>query len=173
MDGIMICPYCTFSNIEGADYCDRCGQGLSDLHLPSPLTKVERSLLKDRVEVLDPKKPITVPPDMPVSQVLQLLVENGIGCVIVTDAGRTVGIFSERDALIKLNTACGDLADQPVSQFMTANPQVLNSGAKIVFAVRAMSQGSYRHVPVVDETNQLTGIVSARDILRYLTARMQ
>jgi len=169
----MICPYCGFSNIEGADHCERCGQALTDMHLPSPSSKVERSLLRDRVDVLNPKKPVTVSPDTPVSQVLQVLVENRIGCVIVTDAGRTVGIFSERDALLKVNTACGELADQPVSQFMTPNPQVLNSDAKIVFAVRAMSQGSYRHVPVVDYANRLTGIVSARDILRYLTARMQ
>ena len=40
--------------------------------------------------------------------------------------------------------------------------------AKIAFAVQRMDQGGYRHLPIVDRDEKLTGIISVRDIMRYL-----
>jgi 2-oxoglutarate ferredoxin oxidoreductase subunit beta len=143
-----------------------------DSDLPIPATEVERSLLADRVGVLDPNEPLTVTPETPVRDVLRVLVEKKIGCVLVVDEGKLVGIFSERDALIKLNQRANELGDRPVSEFMTAKPESLEEGAKVAFAVQRMDLGGYRHVPIVDEEQQLTGVISARDILHYLTEKM-
>ena len=44
--------------------------------------------------------------------------------------------------------------------------------AKIAFAVQRMDLGGYRHLPIVDREGQLSGIISVRDILEYLTERM-
>jgi predicted transcriptional regulator len=165
-----ICPYCSAENIEGADVCEECGQPLADLHLAKPATAVERSLLKDRVQTLlkEEKLPITVAPSRPVGEVLELMVAKGIGCVLVVGEGKMVGIFSERDALLKLNAEAPQLSSRPVSEFMTQNPESLQSTAKIAFAVHKMVLGSYRHIPIVDEEGRATSIISARDILRYL-----
>ena len=124
--------------------------------------------LTDRVSVLDPKPPITVESSMRVGEVLQFLVAKAIGCVIVVEAGQPVGIFSESDALMRLNTEVPDLKDHPVSEFMTRGPQTLEADAKIAFAIQRMDVGSYRHLPIVDDEGDLTGIVSVRDILQYL-----
>jgi len=59
-----------------------------------------------------------------------------------------------------------------VSQFMSTNPETLQADAKIAFAVHRMDLGSYRHVPVVDGQRRPIGVVSVRDILRYLTDSM-
>lgn len=166
------CPDCGFDNIEGADTCEQCEAPLSDMYLHEPATAVERGLLEDHVDVLEPKAPVTVSPDTPAADVLSLMVEKGIGCVLVVDDGEMLGIFSERDALIKLNAQYAELGSQPVSQFMTKKVEGLDRGAKVAFAVHRMDLGSYRHIPILDENGHPAGIISARDILRYLTDRM-
>ena len=169
---MILCPNCDALNIDGADDCEQCGQPLAESHLSPPTNNVERCLLNDRVSVLGPKPAITVAPATPIGDVLRLMVEHRIGCVIVAEGNRPVGIFSERDALRKLNTAAVELARQPVSEFMTSNPQTLLADAKIAFAVQRMDLGSYRHLPIVDKQGDLVGIISARDIVRYLTDKM-
>lgn len=167
-----ICPDCGFDNIEGAEYCEQCQVSLSDLYLHEPATAVERGLLEDHVDVLKPNEPIVVTSDTPAANVISLLAEKDIGCVLVVDNEEIVGIFSERDALLKLGTRFAELGSQPVSEFMTKKVQGLDQGAKVAFAVHRMDLGSYRHIPIIDADGHPTGIISARDILRYLTDRM-
>ena len=169
---MVLCPYCCTENIEGEDECAECGQPLDHTHLPPPSSEVERSLLRDRIGVLVPKRPITVAPATPVGDVLRLMVERRIGCVVVAEGNRPIGIFSERDALRKINSEAAGLAARPVREFMTPNPQTLVADAKIAFAVQRMDLGGYRHLPIVGERGELVGIISARDILRHLTDNM-
>jgi CBS domain-containing protein len=166
---MILCPYCGSENIEGVDDCEECGQPLSDTHLAPPGTEVERSMLRDRIGVLVPKRPITVTPGTPVGEVLRLMVKNEIGCVVVAEENRLLGIFSERDALRKLNADAMQLSARPVSEFMTPNPQTLVADAKLAFAVQRMDLGGYRHLPIVGQQGELVGIISARDIIRHLT----
>jgi CBS domain-containing protein len=169
---LLPCPYCGSDVIEGVDECESCGQTLTDTNLPLPATPVERALLKDRVKLLQNRPPLSVSPTMPVREVLRLLVDNKIGCVMVVEKGQAAGIFTERDALLKLGENPAEWADKPISDFMTANVQSLPPTAKIAFAVHRMDQGGYRHVPVVNDKGEPVGVFSVRDILRYLTKAM-
>src|SRR5258707_4146478 len=99
---LLPCPYCDNDVIEGADTCDACGQPLTESHLPVPATAVERALLTDRVELFKGRQPLVVSPTMPVREVMRLLADNKVGCVVVADQGKIVGIFTERDVLMKL-----------------------------------------------------------------------
>jgi CBS domain-containing protein len=166
------CPYCDAQNIEGADVCEQCGQSLTDLNIPKSASPLERSLYKDRLRMMWPRKPVAVPPTTPVGEVLKILVNNTIGCVTITDGDKVVGIFTERDALLKINTQAAEFSARPISEFMTANPQVLSVDDKIVYAVQRMDLGGFRHVPLVDEKGQLVGVVSVRDILQYLMQKI-
>ena len=166
------CPSCGHQNIEGVDVCEECEQPLMDTHLPFPATAVEKSLLKDRIASLNPKEPLTVSPNNSISEVLRLMVDHSIGCALVVQDDLVVGVFSERDALMKLNVEASQLGDCPVSQFMTPSPETLESSAKVAFAVQRMDLGGYRHLPVVDENGRPTGIISVRDILRFLSEKM-
>jgi len=168
----MNCPYCSHENIEGMDDCEECGQPLSDLHLPTPATVVERSLLKEKISAIELREHLIIAPDTRIQEVLERLVEKEVGCAIVVENDQVVGIFSERDALMKLNVDFAELGSCPVSQFMTASPQTLAASTKIAFAVRQMDQGGFRHIPIVDEDGKLAGVISVRDILRYLTEKM-
>ena len=166
------CPFCSADNIEGADTCDECGQSLADAHITAPASEIERSLLKDGISALQPKSPITVALDAPVREVLKLMVQKRIGCAFVVEDERLVGIFTERDALMRIGVAAVEFGDRPVSQFMTGGPRVLMMDAKVAFAVRMMDQGGYRHIPVVDQDNKPVGAISARDILGYFADKL-
>lgn len=169
---MIICPFCGAENIPGEEWCEECGQSLSGYHLPEPTTELERGLIRDRIAVLQPKAPIVVEPEMPVLHVLRMMLDHKIGCVLVVKAARLLGIFSERDALLRLGDNPKEWKDRPVADFMTPNPQTLDLSAKVAFAVQRMDQGGYRHVPIVDEQQRAVGVISVRDILRYLTERM-
>jgi CBS domain-containing protein len=167
-----VCPYCGCENIRGDDECADCGQPLDDTHLAPPTSEIERSLLGDRVSALVPKRAITVDATTPLGEVLKRMVEHKIGCVVVAEGSQPIGIFSERDALCRINTAAAESASRPIADFMTPRPQTLLADAKIAFAVQRMDLGGYRHLPIVDRGGELVGIISARDILRHLTDAM-
>jgi CBS domain-containing protein len=171
MTGTILCPYCDAENIEGADECDKCGEALTHLSNRVPASSVEADLLRDRIERLWPKTPAAVAPDTSVAEVLAKMVDAKIGCVMVVDKGKLVGIFSERDALMKLNTDAAKFMQRPISQFMTPDPVTLETNDKIAYALHKMNVGGYRHIPILFE-GKLAGVISIRDILRYLTERI-
>jgi 2-oxoglutarate ferredoxin oxidoreductase subunit beta len=140
---------------------------------PPQLSPAEKSLEKDQVSDLARRRHVVVTADVPVGDVLKQLVDNRVGCAVVVENGqKVVGIFSERDALVKINTDFATLRQKPVADFMTRNPETLKADAKIAFAVQRMDLGGYRHVPIVDDAGALQGVISVRDILNYLTQRM-
>lgn len=167
-----ICTLCEFSNIEGADLCEQCGQPLHDAHELSPQNAVEHGLLVDIVDSMSPKKPIVVEGSTTVQEVLHLLVNLKIGCVFVVQDDAIIGVFSERDALIRVGADVKKLAQEPISRFMTRNPQTLPNDGRIAYAIQRMDLGGYRHVPVVDGEGRAIGVISVRDILRYLAEKI-
>jgi CBS domain-containing protein len=171
MTGTILCPYCESEIIEGADECDVCGEALAHLSRRIPASSVEADLVRDRIERLWPKSPSKVSPDATVAVVLKKMVDERIGCVMVVDNDKLVGIFSERDALMKLNVDAKKFFDRPISQFMTTDPVTLETNDKIAFALHKMNLGGYRHVPILFH-GKLVGVISIRDILRYLTDRI-
>src|SRR5262245_19415605 len=168
---MIICPYCDAENIEGSDTCAECEASLTDLSVPVPASSVEADLMRDRIERLWPKTPSKVTPDTPVRTVLKKMVDEAIGWVMIVDKDNLVGIFSERDALMKINTDAPKFMDRPISQFMTPSPVTLETSDKIAFALQKMNVGGYRHLPILFQ-GKLAGIISIRDILRYLTERI-
>src|SRR4029450_7340308 len=138
---MILCPYCEAENLEGVDECASCGKELTQLSRRIPASSVEADLLRDRIERLWPKSPSTVAPDAPVGDVLKKMVDQKIGCVMVVNGGKLIGIFSERDALMKLNTDARKFLQRPISQFMTPGPVTLETNDKIAYALHQMNDG--------------------------------
>jgi CBS domain-containing protein len=169
---MIICPFCEKENIEGADVCDGCEHSLSELHLPVPASAVEQALLLDRIADLKPKTPIVVDAGTTLGDTLATLVEKKIGSVLVVEDGKLVGIFSERDALMRVGANAAEFKYRPIRELMTPNPRTLIADAKVAFAVRTMDLGGYRHVPIVNADGVADGVISVRDILRFLADKM-
>ena len=168
---MIACPFCGSENLEGADVCEDCQHSLTDLSIPRPSTALERGLFKDRIEALSPKRPLTAPVDKKIGEVLEQMVSESIGCVMIMQDTTLVGIFSEYDALMKLNTDISQLVDRPISAVMTPDPITLEMKDKIAFALHKMHVGGYRHLPILAQ-EELVGVISIRDILNYLAERI-
>lgn len=120
----------------------------------------------DTVKATASEHRVCIPPETTIREVLARLKENKSGSALVLRDGKLVGIFTERDAL-KLMATGGDL-DTPVEELMTKDPVSLGDGDAIATAVRKMSKGGYRRLPVVDDKGCPTGVLKATSILRYL-----
>jgi CBS domain-containing protein len=166
------CSYCGCSNLDGADVCEQCLEPLGEPTLGHVDSDVESSLLRDKVVLLLPRKPIVVEPTLTVGEVLQLLVERAIGCVLIVEEGRLAGIFTERDAVVRIGADIEDCRNLPVADFMTANPETIEADAQIAYALQKMDAGGYRHLPVM-ASGRVVGVVSIRDILQYLARHLE
>ena len=91
--------------------------------------------------------------------------DNGTDCVLVVDDGRLVGIFTDRDAVLKV--AGRPLESRPIEELMTHDPVVLRHDDTIAVAINKMAVGGFRHIPIVEHGRPI-GLVSARDVFRHL-----
>ncbi|MSU79167.1 MAG: CBS domain-containing protein [Gemmataceae bacterium] len=165
----MLCPSCNCKNLPGDDVCKRCKQPLTPFNLPQPENQVERSLMYDQVKTLKQHVPVTLAHTANLGQAIALMLESNVGAIlIVDDAGKLVGIFSERDLLKKIAGQTTTYAELPVTQFMTPRPESVSNTDTLNFVLQKMDAGGYRHVPVLDDGRPV-GIISARDMLRFMT----
>lgn len=111
---------------------------------------------------------VAVPLGTTIGQAARIMKEHRIGCVLVEDGGKLIGIFTERDILTKLVGTGYDPAKVAVDGVMTRNPETLTPEDPIAFALQQMSVGGYRHVPLIDSDGRPVGILSVKDIVDYL-----
>ena len=124
--------------------------------------------LQEPISVLPFVPPISVARGVTVAEAVRLMQENHVGCVLVEEAGRLVGIFTERDVLNKMMGSARDPAQTAVETVMTADPEALPVDAAISFALNLMSEGGFRHLPLVDEARRPVGMLSVKHIVNYL-----
>lgn len=165
----MICPNCGFDNLPGSEECSGCLQDLTQLDRPTPLDRVERSLMETPVSALRPPRPVTVAPAATIAEAMRVMLQRNLGALLVVGAdGTLLGIFSERDLLTKVAGLHDAYAELPVSQFMTPKPETVTAEDTLAFALHKMDIGGYRHLPIVKD-GRPTGVVSVRDMVRYIT----
>jgi CBS domain-containing protein len=126
-----------------------------------------RNLKIDSVSRLSTTPALRIAPEQRVAEAVRLMRDEGVGCLLVCEGDRLVGIFTERDLMRRVVAEGGSL-DQPVAGVMTPNPVVVNPKEAIRAAVRRMEEGGYRHLPVVNEAGKPLGVLSVKDIVRYL-----
>jgi CBS domain-containing protein len=129
-------------------------------------------LLCDSIASIGLKEPYTVTSSVSVGECVSTMRERCMGSVLIVDrVGRIEGIFTERDCLIKVLGLEGDLS-VPVSRYMTAHPICERPEASLAFVLNLMSNGGFRHVPIVDQDNIPIGIVSIKDVVDYIVKKM-
>ena len=165
----MICPGCGVDNLPGADACENCGTSLTQEDVPQAGTEVERSLMEDPVECLQPISPLRVDLQTSLAEAIQLMRDHGIGCVLViADDGKLTGILTERDLLQKVAGQGLDLAQSNVEDFMSPAPESSKPDHPLGYALQRMVISDIRYLPIVDSSDRPAGIVSSRDIIAYM-----
>jgi CBS domain-containing protein len=165
----MICPTCGHDNLPGVEQCGNCQHDLTPLDRPCADNRVERHLMEDQVESLTPHPPMTIAPTATVRQAIDLMLAHNVGALLVIDdAGKLLGIFSERDLLKKVAGVHEQFAELPVNRFMTPRPEAVTASDTLNFVLHKMDGGGYRHVPVL-EGGRPVSMLSVRDMLRHIT----
>lgn len=120
----------------------------------------------------------SVPPTATVADVVEELGRRGVGAVLVRDAtrprgpGSVHGIVSERDVVRHLGTHGTALLRMPVTAVMTRHVRTCSPDDDVAGAMRAMTAGRHRHLPVV-RNGVVVGMVSIGDLVKHRVKEME
>jgi CBS domain-containing protein len=166
----MRCPGCDFENVAGDELCVQCGHDLLDGGVPEPRGGMQGRILTDPLSALHPGNPPVLPSTAPAAEAIRLMRERRHGSLLVVDAGRLSGLFTERDVLLKLAGRSVDLERTPVGALMSPEPVTLGEDEPLAHAIHLMAVRGLRHIPIL-RAGAPVGIVSIRGVLAYLTAQ--
>lgn len=109
----------------------------------------------------------SIRPQATLHEAVELLREKRIGALLVLNAqGHLQGILSERDIVRKLAEIPGETLAKQVQDAMTAKVETCTNDDSLVSALRRMTDGHFRHMPVVDG-NRVVGMITVGDAVNY------
>jgi CBS domain-containing protein len=115
----------------------------------------------------------TIRPDQTLGQAVEELRDRHVGALIVTDEnGALAGILSERDIVRKLAETPGQTLPQKVSDVMTAKVVTCTPADTLVSILKLMSEGRFRHMPVVEDGN-VVGMVTIGDVVNHRLTQLE
>lgn len=115
----------------------------------------------------------SIGPGETLGRAVEVLRDRRIGALLVTDeAGALVGILSERDIVRKLAETPGQTLPQLVQDVMTKEVKTCTPDETLVSVLKQMTDGRFRHVPVVDDGN-LVGMVTIGDVVNFRLTQLE
>jgi CBS domain-containing protein len=116
---------------------------------------------REIAQIVEGRTPLILPSESTLQHASSLMLERGVGSTLVIDSRRQLeGIFTGRDAVRAIAQGKGPAS--LLADAMTRAPQTIGLKCRAVDALRAMSDGGFRHLPVV-ENGEVRGIVSRSD----------
>lgn len=136
---------------------------MSDVSLPLDQSALRIQELAYGLKVRDvmTRKIFAVTRTCTMRDVQVIMKNNGISGVPVVDEAHVVGIISMNDIM---NAYVDGHMDDPVAHHMVTDVQTLSDEVPLTFAMSAFSKYSFRRFPVVDQKNELVGIITPRNI---------
>jgi CBS domain-containing protein len=116
-------------------------------------------------EIIEGHPLFHVAPAVSVRDAARTMSEHKIGAIAVLDAGKLVGIFSERDVLTRIVAEGRNPEETRVDSVMTKDIIVAAPADDINDALQKMHDCNCRHLPIVHRGN-LVGMISIRDLLQ-------
>jgi CBS domain-containing protein len=115
---------------------------------------------------------VVISPKDTVYRALQLMAENNVGSVVVSDGGRMVGIFTERDYCRKIILMGRSSLDTPIDEIMTKKMITVHPEQTLEDCLEFMTKYHIRHLPVEDK-GKLIGVVSMRDAMAMILSNKE
>ena len=105
-----------------------------------------------------------------VMEVIKLLVEHNVtGLPVVDDEGRLLGMVTEKDILMLL-LYDPNVKGKTVTDLMTTEITHFDEDENLMSIFESLVRSNFRRVPILSE-GRLVGIVSRRDIIKFLSAK--
>lgn len=131
------------------------------VHLDDPISSLEL-------------QPLTVAaPDTTLVEAVKLMETNRVGCILVVEDEKLIGILTERDIIRKATGRGLHFSDLSIGDYMTHNPTCLRMDDPIAFALNRIYDRGYRHIPIVNDQGKALAFISSRDIINHLAAYYQ
>jgi CBS domain-containing protein len=148
---------------------------LKNYDTPKFADDLEKSLATDAIkDVMQTRPFVTIPPDFLVEDALKIMVAIEVACLMVTDdAGKLVGILSERDFLVKTSANFERMKRKQVREIMRANPIAAYETDPVAKALNVMAIGGFRHVPILDVDDRVVGILGPRRVVTYIEKHLK
>lgn len=149
----------------------------------APRKTLPARTIADRVPLFEimSRELVCVRNDLEIANVVSLMVHHHVGCLpVVDDRRRPIGMITKFDLVEHLNATMEsvgngspmpiDLAARDADEVMMPIALVLDENATVAHAAAMMALEDTHHVLVVRETGELVGVVSSKDIVRWLVA---
>jgi len=108
----------------------------------------------------------SISPEATVAELVRTLCDQRVGALLVLDqTGSIVGIVSERDVVRALGENPRALSDS-VGAIMTSDVVTAPDQAEVAELMRVMTERRIRHIPVLDDSGKLSGLVSIGDVVK-------
>jgi len=118
---------------------------------------------------------VSVSPNDSVREAIAVMNGRDVGsCVVIDGSSAMVGIFTERDYLHKITLQGRRSADTRIADVMTDRPVSVTANFTVGQCVQLMSEGGFRHLPVlagaadVDDDQRVVDMLSVRDLIAFL-----
>lgn len=124
--------------------------------------------------IVSGKPVITISPNSSIHKLVSSLKTHQVGALVVSDDGkRILGIVSERDVVRALSGNLEKLDTFSVSDLMTSQVHTCNLESTVEELMKIMTERRIRHVPVVDERDELLSIVSIGDVVKHYVSEIE
>ena len=118
------------------------------------------------------KPVVTVAPDASVLEAARLMKSKNVGALVIANAGKPLGILTDRDIAVGVVAAGSDPATTKVADAMHAAPAVIRENEGFFDTVKMLGAKGVRRLPVVNKTGKLVGIIALDDVLMLLGDEM-
>lgn len=125
------------------------------------------SLEAIRVSDVDLSRFISVDPTESVAATVDTMRDALLSCACVVDQGGLVGIFTQRDVLMRV-VGRPRVCDLPIAEEMTGSPRTMRADQSVADGLAIMRDWWVRSVPVVDEREQLVGNLSWYSVMKTI-----
>ncbi len=127
---------------------------------------------RSMAEIIRRQNPVMLPIGATVREACCIMRDVRVGAIMVTGAdGLLAGLFTGRDAVVRVVAASLDPKTTCLGAVMTSRPDTIGPQARAIEALRMMQDGGYRHMPIVDGV-KVVGIVSLGDFNGLERARL-
>ncbi len=119
----------------------------------------------DMPEFKDKSQVLSFDQNTAVCDAVDSMAQKNYGAIIVTKSGKLAGVFTERDLLRRVAAGRMDLKKTKLKDVMSTDIKTAKEGDKIADSLRRMNQGRFRHLPVLDDKGNVTGMLSQGDFV--------
>ncbi|NUM81993.1 CBS domain-containing protein [bacterium] len=122
------------------------------------------------LSLLEPPDPVCVESGSSLKQAIDKLVENKVGCVLITKSKKLIGMITERHILQTIAHRALDLDREKIDDHMVTQPKVLKMSDPILDALRFFITENIRHIPIVNDRHEPVGYTSVRGMINYIVS---